>query len=70
MMSDDLAHEICRYGGAEIHTVSAFLGGCVAHELIKIITKQYKPFNNTFIYDAISSQTETYELWFKGNSQE
>lgn len=25
-LSDDLTHEICRYGGAEIHTVSAFLG--------------------------------------------
>lgn len=24
--SDDWAHEICRYGGAEIHTVSAFMG--------------------------------------------
>lgn len=25
-LSDDLAHELCRYGGAEIHSVSAFLG--------------------------------------------
>lgn len=24
--SDDWAHELCRYGGAEIHSVSAFLG--------------------------------------------
>lgn len=24
--SDDWAHELCRYGGAEIHTVSAFMG--------------------------------------------
>jgi amyloid beta precursor protein binding protein 1 len=61
-LKDDLAHEICRYGGAEIHTVSAFMGGCIAHEIIKIITKQYKPFNNTFIYDAITSGTATYEL--------
>lgn len=24
--NDELAHEICRYGGAEIHTVSTFMG--------------------------------------------
>jgi NEDD8-activating enzyme E1 regulatory subunit len=59
-VTDDLAHELCRYGGAEIHTVSAFLGGCVAQEIIKMITKQYKPINNTLIYDAITSQTATY----------
>lgn len=61
-LSDDLAHEICRYGGAEIHSVSAFLGGCVAHEVIKIVTRQYKPLQNTFIYDAISSQTASFVL--------
>ncbi|XP_004928264.1 NEDD8-activating enzyme E1 regulatory subunit [Bombyx mori] len=59
---DDHIHEMCRYGGAEIHSVSAFLGGCVAHEAIKIITKQYKPVNNTFIYDGASTNTATFEF--------
>lgn len=27
--SDEWAHELCRYGGAEIHTVSAFMGMCI-----------------------------------------
>lgn len=27
--SDEWAHELCRYGGAEIHTVSAFMGKLV-----------------------------------------
>lgn len=26
VLSDDLAHELCRYGGSEVHTVSAFMG--------------------------------------------
>lgn len=26
LISDDLAHELCRYGGSEIHSVSAFIG--------------------------------------------
>ncbi|XP_063385202.1 NEDD8-activating enzyme E1 regulatory subunit [Cydia fagiglandana] len=57
---DDHVHEMCRYGGAEIHSVSAFIGGCVAQEAIKIITKQYKPVNNTFIYDGASTSTATF----------
>lgn len=59
---DDHIHEMCRYGGAEIHSVSALLGGCIAHEAIKIVTKQYKPVNNTFIYDGASTNTSTFTL--------
>lgn len=62
-VTDELAHEICRYGGSEIHSVSSFMGGCVAHEAIKLITKQYKPMTNTFIYDAVNAQqTATFEM--------
>lgn len=57
---DDHIHEMCRYGGAEIHSVSAFLGGCVAHEAIKLVTKQYNPVNNTFIYDGASTNSATF----------
>uniref|UniRef100_A0A7G3AQV1 NEDD8-activating enzyme E1 regulatory subunit n=1 Tax=Lutzomyia longipalpis TaxID=7200 RepID=A0A7G3AQV1_LUTLO len=61
-LSDELAHELCRFGGAEVHSVSSFMGGCVAQEVIKIITRQFKPINNTFIYNAIKCETATYEL--------
>ncbi|KAH8418195.1 hypothetical protein KR222_000376 [Zaprionus bogoriensis] len=61
-ISDDVLHEICRYGGAELHAVSAFIGGCAAQEAIKIITKQYKPIDNTFIYNAISTESVTLKL--------
>lgn len=39
-----------------------FPGGCIAQETIKFITGQYKPVNNTFIYDAITSSTATFSL--------
>lgn len=61
-LNDDLFHEICRYGGAEIHSISAFLGGICAHEIIKLVTRQYKPFDNTIIYDGFKSQTVTYKF--------
>lgn len=59
---DDYVHEICRYGGAELHSVSSFIGGCAAQEVIKFITHQYKPLHNTFIYDAMTSNTVTYSF--------
>lgn len=61
-ISDDRVHEVCRYGGAELHSVSAVLAGCTAHETIKLITHQFKPINNTFIYDAITSTSATFVL--------
>ncbi|KAF5307842.1 hypothetical protein FQR65_LT18314 [Abscondita terminalis] len=62
VISDDRVHEVCRYGGAELHSVSAVLAGCTAHEVIKLITHQYKPINNTFIYDAITSTSASFVL--------
>ncbi|XP_055629683.1 nedd8-activating enzyme E1 regulatory subunit-like [Toxorhynchites rutilus septentrionalis] len=61
-INDDLASEVCRYGGAEIHSISAFMGGCVAHEVIKIITKQYKPFDNVFVFDGATSRLQIFKL--------
>ncbi|KAK0094715.1 hypothetical protein PV326_010216 [Microctonus aethiopoides] len=60
LAKDDYIHEFCRFGGAELHSVSAFLGGLVAQETIKFITHQYKPVHNTFIHDAVSSKSATF----------
>lgn len=59
---DDYIHEVCRYGGAELHSVAAFLGGCAAHEVIKVITGQYVPLNNTLIYYAVNQTTSVFYL--------
>uniref|UniRef100_H3AMY6 NEDD8-activating enzyme E1 regulatory subunit n=1 Tax=Latimeria chalumnae TaxID=7897 RepID=H3AMY6_LATCH len=61
-VKDDYVHEFCRYGAAEPHTVAAFLGGAAAHEVVKIITGQFVPFNNTFIYNAMSQTAATFRL--------
>lgn len=57
---DEYIQEVCRYGGAELHSVSAFIGGCAAQEAIKFITKQFAPLKSTLIYNAITSTTVTY----------
>ncbi|XP_022100909.1 NEDD8-activating enzyme E1 regulatory subunit-like [Acanthaster planci] len=61
-MKDDYINEMCRYGAAELHSVAAFLGGAAAQEVIKIITHQFVPFNNTYIYNGITATSATFQL--------
>ncbi|XP_047385790.1 NEDD8-activating enzyme E1 regulatory subunit isoform X2 [Sciurus carolinensis] len=61
-VKDDYVHEFCRYGAAEPHTIAAFLGGAAAQEVIKIITKQFVIFNNTYIYSGMSQTSATFQL--------
>ncbi|KAL2754551.1 hypothetical protein ACRALDRAFT_1076212 [Sodiomyces alcalophilus JCM 7366] len=56
------AQEVFRAAGGELHNVSAVLGGMVAQELIKIVTKQYIPINNTCIFDGIGSRCQVLRL--------
>ena len=50
--------ELARTGGYELHNTSALTGGMVAQEIIKIITKQYVPIDNTCIFDGITSRCQ------------
>lgn len=52
----------CRYGGCELHSVAAFMGGVAAQEIIKLLTNQFVPINNTLIYNAIKQLSVTVEL--------
>uniref|UniRef100_A0A3B4AIT3 NEDD8-activating enzyme E1 regulatory subunit n=1 Tax=Periophthalmus magnuspinnatus TaxID=409849 RepID=A0A3B4AIT3_9GOBI len=59
-IKDDYVHE-CRYGATEPHTVAAFMGAA-AQEAIKLITHQFVPFSNTYIYNAMSQTSATLQL--------
>lgn len=56
------AQEVARAGGGELHNISALTGGMVAQEMIKIITKQYIPIDNTCIFDGIGSRSQVLRL--------
>ena len=56
------AEEVARAKGGELHNISALTGGMVAQEVIKIITKQYIPIDNTCIFDGISSRTQVIRI--------
>ncbi|KAF5243707.1 hypothetical protein BFJ68_g795 [Fusarium oxysporum] len=56
------AQEVERAAGGELHNISALTGGMVAQEMIKIITKQYVPIENTCIFDGIDSRCQVLRL--------
>lgn len=57
-----IAQELSRAAGGELHNTSAVIGGMVAQEIIKIITKQYIPIDNTCIFDGIESRCQVLRL--------
>jgi amyloid beta precursor protein binding protein 1 len=56
------AEEVSRAAGGELHNISAVTGGMVAQEMIKIVTKQYIPVDNTCIFDGIESRCQVLRL--------
>jgi len=59
---DEHIHEVCRYGGAELHSVAAFLGGAAAHECIKLLTGQFLPLDNLVLYNATTSHVSSFKV--------
>jgi len=60
--SDDAVKEICRYGACEMHNLAAIIGGIGAQEIIKVVTHQWVPLNNTIIFNGMSCASTTLEL--------
>jgi len=59
---DDYLKELCRFGGSQIHNTCAFIGGVASQEVIKLITKQWHPVDNTIIYSGISGATSFFAV--------
>ena len=60
---DNVVRELDRADGvAELHNVAALTGGMVAQEVIKVITKQYVPVDNTCVFDGIQSKTAVFNI--------
>jgi len=59
---DEHIHEVCRYGGAELHSVAAFLGGAAAHECVKLLTSQYLPLDNLVLYNAVTGNVSSFKV--------
>jgi amyloid beta precursor protein binding protein 1 len=62
LKNQDYAIELTRYGNAEIHSIASVIGGVGSQEAVKIITGQYVPFNNAYIYNGIASTGGVYRF--------
>ncbi|XP_074637424.1 NEDD8-activating enzyme E1 regulatory subunit-like [Acropora palmata] len=61
-VKEEYVHEMCRYGASELHPVASFIGGSAAQEVIKLITHQFVPFNNTYIYNGSTGCSITLQV--------
>jgi len=50
----DHVAELVRYGGCELHNIAAFQGGVASLEIIKLVTHQWVPLKNVFIFNGIN----------------
>ncbi|KAL9188401.1 hypothetical protein ACHAXT_006779 [Thalassiosira profunda] len=58
----DVAREVVRYDEAEIHNIAAVVGGVASQEAVKLITGQYVPFDDTYVYNGIASTAGVYRF--------
>ncbi|WPH04428.1 Hypothetical protein R9X50_00731900 [Acrodontium crateriforme] len=49
--------ELVRAGGGELHNLASLTGGMISQEVIKVVTRQYVPVDNTCLFDGIASRT-------------
>ncbi|CCD65733.1 NEDD8-activating enzyme E1 regulatory subunit [Caenorhabditis elegans] len=61
-VTDTAIAEICRFGAAELHVISSYVGGIAAQEIIKLATNQYVPIDNTFIFDGHTQESATFKF--------
>jgi len=45
-----------------LHNIASLMGGLVAQEAIKLITRQYIPSDNTCIFDGVTSASNVWAL--------
>ena len=61
LTKDHVAEAVSWYN-AELHNIASVVGGVASQEAVKLITHQYVPLNNTFVFNGISSVAAVYKL--------
>lgn len=54
--------EVRRAECGELHNISSLVGGLVAQEALKVLTRQYVPLDNTCVFDGARSRSEMFRL--------
>lgn len=59
---EDFLDELARGDGFQMHNIAAIIGGMAAQEIIKLLTHQFVPLDNTVVFDGITDDTTTLKL--------
>ncbi|KAI8822931.1 ThiF family protein [Fimicolochytrium jonesii] len=62
VVGNEFIEEFTRAGTSSLHSIASLHGGIVAQEIIKLLTHQYVPLDNTVILNGIKSTTSVYRL--------
>lgn|SRR3990167_5107002 len=62
ILSDEMVHEMCRFGGAELHSVAATMGGLAAQEIIKLLTHQLVPLEHSYVYNGLTCTAASFSI--------
>lgn len=54
--------EFARWGGSTMHNMGAVLGGVASQEIIKGVTQQWEPLNNTWIFNGMDTTSTQLNL--------
>jgi amyloid beta precursor protein binding protein 1 len=57
-----ICQELTRYANAEIHNIASVVGGVASQEAVKIITGQYIPLDNSYVFNGIVSVAGVYKF--------
>jgi hypothetical protein len=61
-VESDLKKEFLRYGNdIELHSISAVAGAAAAQEIVKLITNQFVPIENSWVFNGIDGTAFTYK---------
>ncbi|KAG8627778.1 hypothetical protein KVT40_003651 [Elsinoe batatas] len=52
-----ICQELTRAAGSELHNIASLTGGMIGQEILKVVTGQYVPADNTVVFDGIVSKT-------------
>jgi len=61
-LPNDHLQELCRYGNSQIHNIAAVMGGVAAQEIIKLVTHQWVPLNNTFVFNGVNATSASMSI--------
>lgn len=54
--------EILAHGSRNYHNISSLVGGVASQEVLKLVTSQYIPVDNLFVFDGIHSVSEKWKI--------